>query len=250
MRSTARLTGAAKKTVERLLLSAGTACAEYHNKTMRNLSCRLLQVDEIWAFCAMKEAHAPPAVRGKGIVGDVWLWVALDAETKLIPSWFVGPRDLASAQLFIADLSSRVSSRVQLTSDGLRVYVQAVEDAFGSEVDYAMLVKLYSNKPSAKYSPPVCTGIRKRRITGQPNRSLISTSFVERQNLTVRMNNRRFTRLTNGFSKKIENHKHAIAISMMHYNFCRIHQTLRVTPAMQANITDHVWSLEELVELI
>jgi IS1 family transposase len=250
MRSTSRLTGAAKKTVERLLVAAGKACADYHDKIMRNLNCRLIQVDEIWAFCGCKEAHVPELLRGSGEIGDVWLWTALDADTKLIPAYYVGNRGKGAANWFVADLASRVNNRIQLTSDGHAAYPDAVERAFGYEIDYAMLIKQYEAKPSGKYSPPVCIGVHKLTRCGQPDRDLISTSFVERSNLTWRMSNRRLTRLTNAFSKKLENHKHAIALSMMHYNFCRIHQTLRVTPAMEAGITDHVWSLEELAALI
>lgn len=250
MRSTSRLTGAAKKTVERLLVAAGKACAEYHNQIMHGLNCRVLQVDEIWAFCGKKEAHVPEPMRGSGEMGDVWLWVALDADTKLIPSYYVGSRGNGAAKWFMADLASRLKARVQLTSDGHSAYTDAVERAFGCDVDYAMLIKQYEAKPSGKYSPPVCIGAHKVTRCGSPDRDLISTSYVERSNLTWRMSNRRLTRLTNAFSKKVENHKHAIALSMMHYNFCRIHASLRVTPAMEAGIANHAWSLEELAGLI
>jgi IS1 family transposase len=252
MRSTSRLTGAAKKTVERLLVSAGNACAEYHDKTMRNLTCKILQVDEIWSFTYSKQANVPEHLQDIPEFGDTWTWVALDSETKLIPSWHVGKRGYEDAYQFIHDLASRLAHRVQLTSDGHTAYLQAVEDAFGAEIDYSMLIKLYG-KPmanEARYSPPVCIGARKRKIIGQPDRDLISTSHVERQNLTMRMSMRRFTRLTNAFSKKLENHTHAIAIYTMHYNFCRIHQTLRVTPAMAAGISDRVWEIEDLIKLI
>jgi IS1 family transposase len=253
MRATSRLTGAAKKTVERLLVSAGEACAEYHDKIMRNLTCKTLQVDEIWSFTYCKEANRPKHLRHQGGIGDTWTWIALDADTKLIPSWYVGNRDAIAAHHFIHDLKERLANRVQLTSDGHSPYLQAVEDAFGSEIDYSMLIKLYgreTGKGEMRYSPPVCIGARRKKKIGNPDRNLISTSFIERQNLTLRMSNRRFTRLTNGYSKKIENHTHMIAISMMHYNFCRIHHTLRCTPAMEAGIADHVWTLEELIALI
>lgn len=252
MRATQRICGVAKKTVERLLVSAGEACAIYHHRHMKNLSCKVLQVDEIWSFCGCKEANVPLELKGKGIIGDVWTWVAIDAESKLIPAWHVGSRDSLDAKMFMDDLAGRLAMRVQLTSDGHRAYLEAVEYAFGSEIDYAMLIKLYG-KPlenQTMYSPPVCIGARKSRINGNPSRSLISTSFAERQNLTMRMNMRRFTRLTNGFSKKVDNHRLALAIYFMHYNFCRIHQTLRITPAMAAGVTDHLWDISEIVKLI
>ena len=253
MRSTSRLTGAAKKTVERLLVAAGTACADYMDKAMRNLNCKVLQVDEVWSFTYAKQKNVPATMKEKAGIGDTWTWIAIDADSKLIPCWHVGKRNATDAYLFINDLKERLASRVQLTSDGLKAYVEAVESAFGSDIDFAQLVKLYGNElgqGEVRYSPPICTGARKSRVTGNPLKRLISTSFVERQNLTLRMSNRRFTRLTNAFSKKLENHKHAAAIHFMFYNFCRIHQTLRVTPAMQAGISDHVWSLEEVVALI
>ncbi len=253
MRSTARLTGVAKKTVERMLVAAGKACAEYQNKVMVNLPCTLLQVDEIWSYTYAKQKNVPDHLKGRKDVGDTWTWICMDSKSKLIPCWHVGKRDATDAYQFINDLAPRLASRVQLTSDGLKAYVEAVEGAFGSEIDFAQLVKLYGNEShgvEVRYSPAVCTGSRRKRITGNPDRKLISTSHIERQNLTLRMNNRRFTRLTNAFSKKLENHKHAAAIYFMFYNFCRIHQTLRVTPAMEAGISNHVWSLEEIVNLI
>jgi IS1 family transposase len=254
MRATCRLTGAAKKTVERMLVSAGAACADYMDKTMRNLKCRVIQVDEIWSFTRCKQANVPEHLKGADGIGDTWTWIALDSETKLVPCFHVGKRDAVDAYQFINDLAERLASRVQLTSDGHKAYLQAVEDAFGCEIDYAQLIKLYGAEQDpvreARYSPPVCIGIRKHRISGNPVKRLVSTSHIERQNLTVRMNSRRFTRLTNAFSKKLENHKHQVALHFMHYNFCRIQQTLRVTPAMEAGISDHVWSLEEVVSLI
>jgi IS1 family transposase len=252
MRSTSRLTGTAKKTVERLLVSAGRACADYMDKTMRDLNCKLLQVDEVWSFTYAKQKNLPDRLRGSKEAGDTWTWIAIDAATKLIPCWHIGKRTATDAYHFINDIAERLATRVQLTSDGFRPYLEAIEGAFGSEIDYAQLVKLYGNDTSTevRYSPPVCIGARKVRVIGNPDRALISTSHVERQNLTLRMSNRRFTRLTNAFSKKLENHKHAAAIHFMHYNFCRIHQTLRVTPAMEAGLTDHLWTLEEVVALI
>jgi IS1 family transposase len=253
LRSTVRLTGVAKKTVSRILVEVGEACTAYHDKIMRNLPCKVIQVDEVWSFTYCKQANIPPELEGLDGIGDTWTWIAIDADTKLIPSWHVGLRDTAAAYAFIHDLKGRLANRVQLTSDGHRPYLLAVEDAFGADIDFSMLIKLYgreTGKGETRYSPPVCIGARRRRIIGNPDRNLISTSFVERQNLTLRMTNRRFTRLTNAFSKKIENHKHMMAIYAMNYNFCRIHQTLRVTPAMEAGITDHVWNLEEIAGLL
>lgn len=252
LRTTVRLTGVAKKTVSRILVEVGEACAAYHDKIMRNLPSKVLQVDEVWSFTYCKQGNIPVHMKGQDGIGDTWTWVAIDADSKLIPSWHVGNRDAEDAYWFIHDLKGRLANRVQLTSDGHRPYLQAVEDAFGSEIDYSMLVKLYgreTGKSETRYSPPVCIGARRRKIIGNPDRNLISTSYVERQNLTLRMTNRRFTRLTNAFSKKIENHKHMMAIYTTNYNFCRIHQTLRVTPAMQAGISNHVWTLEEIVSL-
>jgi IS1 family transposase len=254
MRATCRLTGAAKKTVERMLISAGTACAAFMDKTMRNLKCRVIQVDEVWSFTRCKEANLPEKLKGKLGLGDTWTWIALDSETKLVPAFHVGKRDAVDAYQFINNLAGRLASRVQLTSDGHKAYLQAVEDAFGADIDYAQLIKLYGTEQGpiteARYSPPACVGTRKKCVSGHPETRLVSTSHIERQNLTVRMNSRRFTRLTNAFSKKLENHQHQVALHFMHYNFCRIHQTLRVTPAMEAGIADHVWSLEEIVNLI
>lgn len=252
LRSTVRLTGVAKKTVSRILVETGEACAAYHDKIMRNLPCKVIQVDEVWSFTYCKQANIPEHLQGQDGVGDTWTWIAIDADTKLIPSWHVGLRDANAAYAFIHDLKGRLANRVQLTSDGHRPYLNAVEDAFGADIDFSMLIKLYgreTGKGEVRYSPPVCIGARRRKIIGNPDRNLISTSFVERQNLTLRMTNRRFTRLTNAFSKKIENHKHMMAIYAMNYNFCRIHQTLRVTPAMESGIANHVWTIEEIAAL-
>jgi IS1 family transposase len=251
LRSTVRLTGFSRKGVARVLADVGEACAKYHNKVMVNLPCKTIQVDEVWSFTYCKQANIPEQFKDAKDIGDTWTWIAIDADTKLIPCWFVGDRSSASAAHFIHDLKNRLASRVQLTSDGYRPYREAVEDAFGSEIDYAMLIKLYGKQQGfeSRYSPPKCIGVRRRRITGKPDRKMISTSFVERQNMTLRMQNRRFTRLTNAFSKTLENHKHSLALHFMHYNFCRIHQTLRVTPAMEAGIAKHVWSNEEIAAL-
>ena len=247
--ATVRMTGAAKHTILKLLADLGNACAEYQDKTLRNLTCKRIQCDEIWQFCYAKDKNVPVEKRGQFGYGDVWTWVAIDADTKLAASWMLGRRDAGTAFTFIQDLAGRLANRVQLTTDGHRAYLSAIEDTFGSDVDYAMLVKLYGNDASndTKYSPAECIGCREIVVSGRPDPKHISTSFVERQNLTMRMSMRRFTRLTNGFSKKVENHGHALAIHYMHYNFCRIHKTLRVTPAMEAGIADHVWTIEEMI---
>jgi len=252
LRATARMCNVAFNTVLKLVPEIGKACADYQDRTLRNLSCKLIQCDEIWSFCYAKDKNVPDDKRGKFGYGDVWTWVAIDAETKLVPSFMVGTRGAETAKRFMQDLAARLANRVQLTTDGHRVYLNAVEEAFGSDIDYAMLVKLYGNDAEAetRYSPAECIGCQTVGITGKPDSKNVSTSFVERQNLTMRMMMRRFTRLTNAFSKKVENHFWAIALHYMHYNFCRIHQTLRVTPAMEAGIAGHVWTLEELVGLL
>jgi IS1 family transposase len=251
LRSIVRMTGAAMNTILKLLADVGKSCAEYQDKTLRGLNCRRLQCDEIWQFCYAKSKNVPMEKQGQFGYGDVWTWVALDAETKLVPTWAVGLRDARTAHYFIQDLASRLSNRVQLTTDGNRVYLQAVESAFGADIDYSMLVKLYGNdsQDETRYSPAECIGCREIPIIGSPNPLHISTSFVERQNLTMRMSMRRFTRLTNGFSKKIENLEHAVALHYLWYNFARVHKTLRVTPAMEAGVSDHVWSMLEIAEL-
>lgn len=252
MRATTRLIGCSINTITKLLVDLGTACAIYQNETLRNLTCKRVQVDEIWAFCGSKAKNTPTEKRAEGY-GDIWTWVAIDADTKLVPSWYVGGRDAECANEFIGDLAGRIKNRVQLTSDGHKPYLQAVENAFGGAVDYAMLVKLYGaahgSQQERRYSAGECCGAVKGTVCGNPDEKHVSTSFVERQNLSLRMGNRRFTRLTNGFSKKVENHAHALAIYYMHYNFGRIHKTLRVTPAMEAGVAQHVWSLEEIAKL-
>jgi IS1 family transposase/transposase-like protein len=250
VRATARLSGVHRDTVLRVLEMAGEKCILLHDKMMRDLPCKVLQVDEIWSFCQCKEINVPEDLKGKGIKGDMWTWVAIDSVTKLVPSWHVGNRDALAASRFVEDVKSRLAGRVQLTSDGLKLYASAVEASFGSEIDYAMLIKLYGREftPESRYSPPVCIGARKRRITGNPIERLVSTSHVERSNLSMRMGMRRFTRLTNGFSKKAENHKYMVALYFAYYNFCRIHGTLRVTPAMEVGIAKHVWATKELLE--
>lgn len=251
LRATSRLGDVSINTVTKLLVDLGAACSAYHDEHVKNLRLRYIQCDEIWAFCYAKDKNVPEDKRGIFGYGDVWTWVAIDAETKLVPSFMIGTRGAQTAKAFMDDLASRLANRVQLSTDGHRVYLQAVEDAFGNDIDYAMLVKLYGNdgESEKRYSPAECIGCREIGITGRPNPKHISTSYVERQNLTMRMNMRRFTRLTNAFSKKVENHVAMVSIHFMHYNFARIHKTLRVTPAMAAGITDHLWSLEEIALL-
>lgn len=251
LRATARMCDVAFNTVLKLLPEIGRACADYQDGALRNLKCKRIQCDEIWSFCYAKEKNLPADKKGKFGFGDIWTWVAIDADTKLVPSFMVGNRDLRTARIFIDDLKDRLASRVQLTTDGLKVYLEAVEGAFGADVDYAMLVKLYeSTQEETRYSPAVCVSCEQKAITGKPNPKHVSTSYIEGQNLTMRMQMRRFTRLTNGFSKKVENHAYHVALHYMHYNFCRIHTTLRVTPAMEAGITDSVWTIEEMLDKV
>lgn len=251
--ATSRITGASKNTIIKLLVDVGTACADYQDEVIRNLNCQHIQCDEIWSFCYCKEKNVPEEHKGELGQGDVYTWTALDADTKLIISFLVGRRDGYYASLFIGDLVERLANRVQLTTDGHKAYLQPIEDAFGGNIDYAMLIKLYGDAPEIleqhRYSPAECSGINTKIISGNPDANHISTSYVERQNLTMRMSMRRFTRLTNAFSKKIENHECAIALHFMHYNFARVHKTLRVTPAMEAGLSDHVWTLEEIANL-
>ena len=247
-----RMTGVSKNTILKLLSDLGNACAIYQNKVFRNLKCRHIQVDEIWTFCFAKRKNLRPQYQNVFGYGDVYTWVAVDADTKLVPSWVVGRRDADSANEFIQDLASRLAHRVQLTSDGHRPYLEAIEGAFGCDIDYAMLVKLYRGgiEDETRYSPADCIGCRKETISGDPDPAHVSTSFVERQNLTMRMSMRRFTRLTNAHSKKIENHIHAISLHYMFYNFARYHQTLRCSPAMAAGVTEHLWSIADIVALL
>jgi IS1 family transposase len=252
IRAVSRMSDASRNTIDKLLCELGRACSEYQDKAFRNLKCKRLQCDEIWSFIYAKQKNCSDEQKAKG-GGDVWTWVALDPDTKLVPCCFIGQRDAGCAYHFMHDLKSRLANRVQLTTDGHRAYLMAVEDAFGCEIDFAMLQKIYGapqDSPETRYSPAVCMGARKAVISGNPDHSHVSTSYVERQNLTMRMSMRRFTRLTNGFSKKLENHEHAVAIHYMYYNFGRIHQSLRVTPAMEAGIADHVWSIEEMMSLL
>ena len=252
IRSTVRMTGVAKNTIVKLLAELGDACARYQNETLRNLPCARLQCDEIWSFVGAKDKNVPADKQGTFGIGSVWTWTCIDADTKLIPSWLVATRDAGAAFDFMQDVASRMSRRVQLTTDGHKPYLAAVEDAFGNDIDFATLVKIYGVDPQSerRYSPPVCLGCESKAITGSPDPKHISTSYVERQNLTMRMSMRRFTRLTNGFSKKLENHVAALALYFMWYNFGRVHQTLRVTPAMAAGKAEHVWTVAEIVGLL
>ena len=248
-----RVTGASKNTVLKLLTDVGNASAEYLDKNIIGLNSKRVECDEVWSFCYAKQKNVATAKDAPEGAGDVWTWTALDADTKLIVSYLVGGRDAEYALAFMDDLHSRIVTRVQLTTDGHKAYLIAVEEAFGGDVDYAQLVKMFGNTPEnmkGKYSPAECTGIKKTVISGDPDMKNISTSYVERSNLTMRMHNRRFTRLTNGFSKKFENHLNAISLFVMNYNYCKIHKSLRITPAMAAGLTDHVWELEEVISLL
>jgi IS1 family transposase len=252
IRAITRMTGASKNTVIKLVVDAGKAASWYQDRVFRNLTCKRLQVDEIWNFVYAKQKNVPTAKAAPANAGDVWTWTAIDADTKLMPSWFVGGRDSDSAGIFMDDLASRLATRVQLTSDGHRSYLEAVEGAFGADVDYAQLVKIYGTPPEGekRYSPAECLGAVKTRIEGNPDPKHVSTSYVERSNLTIRMHTRRFTRLTNAFSKKVENHAHAVALHMIYYNFVRIHKTLRMTPAMAAGVTKRLWEMGDVVDVL
>ncbi|HXO26166.1 MAG TPA: IS1 family transposase [Thermoanaerobaculia bacterium] len=252
VRATARMVGVSKDTVMKLGVEMGEACARYQDEALRELTCRRLQVDEVWSFVYAKAKNVPQDRLGEFVVGDVWTFTAIDAETKLIPSFLIGSRDAGSATELLQDLASRLVNRVQLTTDGHKMYLSAVEEAFQGSVDFAQLVKIYGadSEGEKRYSPAVCIGCERTAVTGQPDPKHVSTSYVERSNLTVRMSVRRFTRLTNAFSKKLRNHAAAVALFTAHYNFCRIHQTLRVTPCMAAGVTKTVWSIADLVSLL
>lgn len=253
MRAASRMADCSINTVTKLLVDVGTACSLYQHENLRNLPCKTIQCDEIWSFCYSKEKNVSEDHKGEFGVGDVYTWTALCADTKLVPSFLVGKRDAEYCHVFMLDLASRLSNRVQLTTDGHRMYLNAAENAFGSEIDYTMLIRVYGKSESKtderRYSPVECTGAETHQICGNPNIDKISTSLVERQNLTMRMSMRRFTRSTNGFSKKIENLEHAVALHFMHYNFARIHKTLKCTPAMEANVSSHIWTLGEIASL-
>ncbi len=253
---TVRMTGVAKNTILKLLADLGAACLEYQNEHLQELRLEHIQCDEIWEFCYAKEKNVPAKHKGQFGYGDIWTFVAIDAKTKLVPCWLVGYRDAGHAFEFIDDLRQRLANRVQLTTDGHKMYLEAVEGAFGADVDYAMLIKLYGQEPEQekRYSPARCIGANKQVIQGNPDMRAVSTSYIERQNLTMRMSMKRFTRLTNGFSKKVENHMYAIALHFMYYNFARPHKSLANpyprTPAMVAGITNHIWTIEEIVKLV
>jgi IS1 family transposase len=252
LRAITRITGVSINTVTKLLEDAGQACSQFQNIAFRGLHCRRIQVDEIWAFCYAKQKNVPAAKAAPEGAGDIWTWTAIDADTKLMPSWMVGDRSGETARVFISDLAKRLVTRVQLTSDGHKPYLEAVETAFGDDIDYAQLVKIYgpTTEPAGRYSPAECVGAEKRTIIGKPDLDHISTSYAERSNLTIRMHTRRFTRLTNAFSKKVENHAHAVALHMMAYNFVRIHGSLRCTPAMAAGVSKRLWEIGDIVTVI
>ena len=244
------MTGVARMTVEKLLRDLGAACAKYQDEHLRNLGCRRVQCDEVWSFVGAKQKNVRPEKADEW--GDVWTWVALDADSKLVPCWMIGPRDLGSAYTFMHDLADRLSSRVQLTTDGHKPYLEAVESAFNLNIDYATLTKIYGSdrERETRYSPATCKGVVPKVVSGNPNPKHISTSYIERQNLTMRMHMRRFTRLTNAFSKKLEMHAHNVALHFMYYNFVKVHQSLRMTPAMAAGVTDRLLEVEDLVGLL
>lgn len=252
IRAITRMTGASKNTVAKLLADVGKACSEYQDKAFNDLPCKRIQVDEIWSFVYAKQAHVAAAKAAPEKAGDVWTWTAICADTKLVPSWLVSSRDGYAAMQFIADLSTRLANRVQLTSDGHRPYLQAVEHVFGKDIDYAVLQKIYgqSDEAEKRYSPPECIGTETNVIEGDPDPKHISTSFVERNNLTMRMHMRRFTRLTNAFSKKVENHAHAVALHFMYYNFVKTHKAHRMTPAMAAGVTERLWEVADIVGVL
>lgn len=253
IRAITRVTGASKNTVIKLLVDAGKACMAFHDANVQDVNAKRIQVDEIWSFTYAKQKNVAVAKAAPDGAGDTWTWTAIDADSKLIVSYFVGGRDGDCAIMFMDDLRSRLSNRVQLTSDGHKAYLEAVEGAFGGDVDYAMLVKMYglsTESAKGRYSPAECTGAKKTRIEGSPDMAHVSTSFAERQNKTMRMHMRRFTRLTDGFSKKVENHAYAVALHMMYYNFVRLHTTLRTTPAMAAGISSRLWEIGDIVKLV
>ena len=256
IRATVRITGTAKNTITKLLVDIGQACADYQDQTLRGLSCKRIECDELWSFCYAKKKNVPEELKGLFGYGDVWTWTAICSESKLVPSWLVANRSEEAAKMFIDDLASRLDHHIQITTDGYKAYIEAIGEAFGYDIDYAVLVKMYgddnpnSKNPDKKYSPGSFTGSKTQKIYGRPDMNRVSTSIAERNNLTMCMSMRRFTRLTNGFSKKVTNLEAAVALHFMYYNFGRIHTSLRVTPAMEAGVSDHVWSLEEIAGLL
>ena len=252
LRSISRMAGVSINTVSKLLVDLGTVCAEQHDALVQNVAARRVQCDEIWSFCYARRENVPEAHKGELGYGDLWTWVGQDADSRLVLSWMIGRRDAETACLFMQDLASRLTSRVQLTTDGHRAYLDAVDAAFACDIDYAMLIKTYGSDPNAerRYAPPVITSSKTEVVSGNPDVAHISTSYIERQNLTMRMSMRRFTRLTNGHSKKVENHEHALALHYVHYNFARPQKALKGTPAMLAGMADHAWSVEEIVGLL
>jgi IS1 family transposase len=257
IRATCRMTGAAKNTVTRLLVDVGEAAADYQGRVLRDLPCEVVEVDEIWAFCYSKNKNVPEQFKGTPGYGDVWTFTAICADTKIVPTWLVGERTADDADVFLRDLADRMANRIQLSTDGHSMYLSTVGPAFGQKIDYAQIQKIYATAPGAvggRYSPAICTGTKRKALKGDPDPSRISTSYVERQNLTMRMGMRRFTRLTNGFSKKVENLAHAVSLHFLHYNFARPHASLKDpyprTPAMAAGVADHVWTLEEIAALL
>ena len=254
IRAITRVTEVSKTTVTKLVVDAGSAAAWYQDRVFQSLSCKRLQIDEIWGFVGSKAKNTSEDAKAAGTAGDAWLWLATDADTKLVPCWHVGGRDGGAAMEFIDDLASRLSNRVQITTDGHKAYLDAIDTSFGGQVDYAMLIKLFGEpvggKSERRYSPAECTGIKKEVIQGNPDMAHVSTSYAERNNLNVRMHTRRMTRLTNAFSKKMENHAHAMALHFLYYNFVRIHKTLKTTPAMAAGVTDRLWEVADMINVI
>ncbi|MCF6293274.1 MAG: IS1 family transposase [Robiginitomaculum sp.] len=253
IRAIVRVTGASKNTISKLLVDTGRACAAYHDEHVRNVSAVRIECDEIWSFTYAKQKNVEKAKSAPEFSGDTWTWTAIDPDSKLIVSYLVGGRDSEYANAFMNDVASRLANRVQMTTDGHKAYLEAVEGAFGCDVDYAQLIKIYGKSPEStkgRYSPAKCKGIKKRPVEGNPIAALVSTSYVERQNLTMRMHMRRFTRLTNGFSKKVDNHASAVALHFMYYNFVKIHETLKYSPAMAAGVTNTLWEMTDIVALV
>lgn len=252
IRATTRITGVSKTTILKLIEDAGRAAAWYQDRVFQNLNCRRIEADEIWGFVGSKALNTSAEKKATGEAGDCWVWIATCADTKLVPTWLVGNREGECALRFLTDLSERLSHKIQLTTDGHRVYAEAVEEAFGGDIDYAQVIKLFgpSKTVEGRYSPPACIGARKEHVTGRPDTKYVSTSHAERNNLNVRMRSRRMTRLTNAFSKKVENHAHAMALHFLYYNFVRVHQTLKVSPAMAAGVTKRLWEMKDVVEML